>query len=333
MKVQFQYLLVLIVILPGLCLAEMRIGGSIVDFATVDQAKKILSARDDYILRQSPFDRAVRMKTDKPIEQKEYLKFLADCALPWTDMEKQKIEPVVEDLREPLEKLSLPFPKKILLIKTSGREEGDAPHTRSNAVIFPQNSLNKEFGSLKQLLCHEIFHVLTRANPKIRERLYPIIGFLPCDEVKLPDSLNARRITNPDAPFNNHCIQVKFDEQTVWAIPILLSNRDQYDPALGGGMFNYMQCKLLLVDRIPDSNDIRILYNGDQPRLADFHQVSGLMEQVGMNTFYLIGPEEILADNFVKIILPGKRIPSPEILNKIKNVLGQFMIDEKTTPD
>ena len=57
----------------------------------------------------------------------------------------------------------------------------------------------------------------------MREKLYKAIGFEKCDEVEFPAALKDRRITNPDAPRNNHCIRVQVGGKPVWAVPIIYS--------------------------------------------------------------------------------------------------------------
>jgi hypothetical protein len=47
------------------------------------------------------------------------------------------------------------------------------------------------------------------------------------------------------------------------------------------------------------------------------------MEQVGRNTQYIIHPEEILADNFALLVLGESKIPTPEILQKMREVLSR----------
>ena len=54
------------VLVTGSSQAQIKLsGGTTVLFATIDEAKKILVSRDDFVRRMSPFDRAARMKTDK----------------------------------------------------------------------------------------------------------------------------------------------------------------------------------------------------------------------------------------------------------------------------
>jgi hypothetical protein len=46
------------------------------------------------------------------------------------------------------------------------------------------------------------------------------------------------------------------------------------------------------------------------------------MEQIGRNTEYVIHPEEVLADNFALLVLKKANVPSPEILQKMREVLS-----------
>lgn len=89
----------------------------------------------------------------------------------------------------------------------------------------------------------------------------------------------------------------------------------------GGEFFNYLEFRLLLVKRANDSDAVTPLYDGQQPKLIAIKQASGFHEQVGKNTRYIIHPEEILADNFVLLVLGKRNIPSPEIVEKMEIIL------------
>jgi hypothetical protein len=58
-----------------------------------------------------------------------------------------------------------------------------------------------------------------------------------------------------------------------------------------------------------------------QPVLVGVGQLSRFYEQVGRNTRYILHPEEILADNFALLVLDERKVPSPEILDKMQAVL------------
>jgi hypothetical protein len=98
----------------------------------------------------------------------------------------------------------------------------------------------------------------------------------------------------------------------VRAVPILFSNETKYDVNRGGEFFNYLQLSFL---QVPTTSVTR-------PILAAPEEVSGFFEQVGRNTNYVIHPEEILADNFALLILDEHNVPSPEVLEKMRLILG-----------
>ncbi len=302
--------------------AQMKLTeGTTIVFATVEEAKQVLTSRDPFVQGMSPFDRAARLKTDKPVSEKEYLEFVARSILPWQPAEKQKISAAFQSVHDALTALSLPLPEKVLVIKTTGKEEGGAPYTRANAIVLPQAQMRAPAARMAPTLCHELFHIMSRANPGLREKLYETIGFVKCAEVAFPPKLKPRKLTNPDAPNNDHCIRLQVAGQDHWAIPILFSNTETYDVRKGGEFFNYLEFKLLLVERADDSDAVTPLYDGEQPKLIDVPQASGFHEQIGKNTRYIIHPEEILADNFAFLVLGKPNLPSPEIVERLEKIL------------
>lgn len=297
-------------------------------FATATQGRAILTMRDDFVQRISPFDRSARMKTDRSVSEAEYLKFVGAQVLEWTDSDKAALQPALSYVRPRADALDLPWPDTIYLVKSTGNEEGNAPYTRANAIVLPRSELAKKpapgtLGDLPGIVAHELFHILSRHNPALKEKLYAAIGFQPCGEVAFPSRLADRKITNPDAPKNDHCIRVAVDGKKVWVVPILFSNSAKYDPARGGEFFNYLQFQFLRVDGAGAQAPRHATYNDADVQLLDVNRLSGFFEQVGRNTGYIIHPEEILADNFSLLIRGQTNLPSPEIQRKIKAVLDQ----------
>lgn len=287
--------------------------GCTAHFASTAEAAEILGQKDDFIQRLSPFDRASRMKTDKSVSEEEFLAFLKTNVLAWNDAEQKKIEDAITALRPAFEQLKIPFSKKVLFIKTTGAEEGLAFYTRDTAIMMPEKETDRaEVGLLKKTIAHELFHILSRTNPALREKLYEAIGFTNCGEIQFPSELKARKITNPDAPQNDHAIRIRVGGKEVSAVPILFSNEPKYNVARRGEFFSYLQFKFLVM-RKP---------RAAQSQLADPEQVSGFFEQVGRNTNYILHPEEILADNFALLMLNERNVPSPEILERIQRVLN-----------
>jgi hypothetical protein len=287
-------------------------------FAPVDEGAQILTRRDDFIQRLSAFDRSARMKTDKPVSEKQFLEFVKANVVAWTDEEKRKVETAIDDIRPALEALPVLLPKKVHLIKTTGAEEGKAFYTRDTAIVFPQEGLAANSAVIERTICHELFHILSRENPKLRDELYELIGFHKCSEIEFPAELKSRKITNPDAPKNDHYIRLQLAGSEVFGIPILFSRTEKYDPAVGGEFFNYLEFEFLLMESKGGS-----AAKSSRPKLAAPQELSGFEEQVGKNTNYVIHPEEILADNFALLVLGQQDVPSPEILHKMKAILAR----------
>jgi hypothetical protein len=292
-------------------------------FAPAEEGRKILTTRDDFIRALSPFDRAARMKTDREVSEEAFLEFVGRSVLDWTEAEKAALTTALDSLRTPLARMALPWPKVIYLIKTAGAEEGDAAYTRAHALILPRSMLPSNRPVDARLICHELFHVLSRSNPDLRERLYAALGFVKCDEVEFPETLRGRKLTNPDAPANNHCIRVQVDGTNAWVVPLLFSRTEKYDVQRGGAFFRYMEFQFLLVEREGDSPRLKPVPQGQPPRLVGLAQVAGFFEQVGRNTQYIIHPEEILADNFASLVMQDANVPSPEIRKRLQDVLAE----------
>jgi len=293
-------------------------------FASETEAKGMLSARDDFIVRMSPFDRAARMKTAREVSEAQFLEFAASAAEVWDRREREKVESAFRAVRAMVVNLALPLPKQVYVVKTSGVEEGKVAYTRGNAIFLPANILAASERDIQKLLAHELFHISSRSNPDLARALYKSIGFQYCGEIEFPEVLAARKITNPDAPKNDFCIQLVHNRQKVWAIPVLVSQAPKYDTARGGDFFQYLKLSMLMVEPPSAEAGVRVLYNASGPRMADLEQFFGFFEQVGQNTGYLIHPEEILADNFALMVLGERDVRSPEVMTRMQKILTRF---------
>lgn len=285
-------------------------------FASPARSRELLTRRDDFIQRLSPFDRSARVKTEQPVSETEFLRFVGSNIQAW-NQDQERVQAALDQIQERIEGLN--WPDRIELIRTSGREEGNAPYTRGHAIILPDRVFDSDqHPDLKQLLLHELFHILSRGNPALKTELYAGIGFSYCREITLPDSLKSRKITNPDAPMLDFCIQLNLQGQPIRAVPVLFSKTPSYSQ--GGEFFDYLSFQFLLLE----SDGSSFLSVSQEPgyRLADPGDVTGFFEQVGRNTDYVLHPEEILADNFALLMLEVQDVPSPEILFQMKEILS-----------
>jgi len=278
------------------------------------EARKILTTRDIFILSLSPFDRASRLKTESSVSQNVFLDFISKQTLDWGSFESTGVESILESIISKLDQYSLKFPKKVSIVKTTGREEGNAAYCRGNAIVLPQSLINTPY-QLKNLITHELFHIYSKNNPKKRTELYNIIGFFECPELEFPEELSTLKITNPDAPR----INCYLEDNNLNVMPILYSN-EPYNMKKRGEFFDYLEFRLLAVN-IKQGDCCEPLYKNGKLQLFRVEEIRSFIQKIGMNTDYIIHPEEILAENFVLLLNNSRYIRNPEILEKIGDII------------
>ncbi len=286
-----------------------------ITFLNKFEARKILTEKDQFILSLSPFDRASRLKTESQVSQNTFLNFISKQTLDWGSFECTSIESILDSIISKLDKYSLKFPRKISIIKTTGKEEGNAAYCRGNAIILPQSFVNTPY-TLKNLLTHELFHIYSKNNPTKRSELYKQIGFFECSELEFPEELSALKITNPDAPI----ISCYFEDKDQKLMPMLFSN-EPYNMKKRGEFFDYLEFRLLGVEL--NKECFSPLYKNGRLQLFRSDDIQSYVQKIGLNTDYIIHPEEILAENFVLLVNNSRYIRSPEILERINKVLSQ----------
>ncbi|MEO8432597.1 MAG: hypothetical protein ABI592_13880 [Acidobacteriota bacterium] len=297
--------------------------GSTVELASAATGARLLVEKDVFVRALGPFDRSSRLKTDRDVSEAEYLAFVARQTREWSASEKAVLRPMLLAFREKTSALAMRMPPTVYLLKTTGLEEGMAAYCRGAAVVLPAKLVAGDPKQLQSVLFHELFHIFSRHNPQSRQALYRIVGFQTCPQIPYPEALASRRITNPDAPVLDAVIRVKSGAETVTATPILFSKTERYDAKQGGEFFESLVFRLLVVEE--SGGLFRAAADAaGQPRLLDPAALPDYREQVGRNTDYLIHPEEILADNFVLLVLPSAGPPpSPRILEELRAVLAK----------
>ena len=296
-------------------------GESVIKFATQKEAAKLLGKRDRFVAAMSTFDRHSRLRNETATEA-DVLELASSAALGWSPANIKKMKKVIESARTKFAKFKIPFPKTVLLIQSNGKEEGGAAYCRSNAVILPSSRVAKHsLEEMESLLIHELFHILSSHNPKLRTSLYKIVGFQTCDPIPLPKSLTGRKITNPDAPLFDCYINLDTKDNQVKATPVLFSSVEKYDAEKGGSFFKYLTFKLMVVEEVKDKFQAEIY--GGEPIMLSPGGLKSYFEQIGNNTKYIIHPDEILADNFTFLILKKKGLKTPRIVEEMSQQLSR----------
>lgn len=285
-------------------------------YASQAEAVAALRTPDDFIDRLSPFDRSARLKTAGEVSKAAFLDYVSQQAKDWTPEERARVQSALQPLLRTLKDLPLGQMQQVMLVRTTGREEGGAAYTRGSSIILPDSVFNDEQGDLAGLLAHEFMHILSRANPKLRDRLYQVIGFEKCAEVLLPAGLADRKITNPDAPVWTHGIRVRAEGREVLAVPVLLASVTRYPEGRKDEFFQFLSLRFKAFKLDADGQAGEAL-----PSLLGIHQLEGFFEKTGRNTAYIIHPEEILADNFKLLVTGATGVASPEIIKGLRQVL------------
>jgi hypothetical protein len=289
-------------------------------FASLEEGRQILTTRDTYIEQMSPFDRSCRMRTAASVSEKEFLDFVSNNVLAWENDDEKFLRPVLTLIESKLKEFSSFLPEKVYLVKTSGNEEGGAAYTRGGAIVIPRSMLGANEGTLCKLLSHELFHIITRRDTRLRDELYATIGFTKCPPFEFPKALKNRKITNPDSPVSDHCISAKVGTQKLLVVPILYSTTEKYEKIHGEELFDYLQTAFLAVARDVGPGRKPAPLGGAKGKLYNEAELGGFFEQVGKNTDYTIHPEEILADNFSYLLFGITDLESPEVVEKMKKV-------------
>ena len=294
--------------------------GTEVVFASVEEAKKQLTQKDSFIKSLSLFDRSARLKTDKPVSEKEFLEYVADQVRPWTVGEEVRIKAAFKSITSRIEGFNLDLPREILLIKTTGREEGGAAYCRSNAIILPRQMLTRQNNDLEKLLTHELCHILLSNNPILKESLCRAINFRKCNDIELPEKLRDIKLTNPDGVKNDHYVEVEYDNSIIQAVPIIYSSSPKYDVAEGGEFFRYLKINMLLIEKEGDTWRYKRNDKGG-PILLELKDVPDYFNRIGSNTNYVIHPEEIIAENFVLVVQETRPVKSEWVIEKMRKLL------------
>jgi hypothetical protein len=314
----------------GLALsAHAQQNGAAFVFADRAQARAVLGARDDYVRATGALERSAKLRSAETVNQERFAARMADEALAWNGNERRLLEPLLERLDRFVSGTKWRRPAQILMVKASDQLLEGLPHTRANAIVLPQSEVGHGSGDLAYLVAHELFHVLSRADPALREELYAAIGFRRCARLEMTEALRRLRITNPDAVERWHFIQVRAGERAAEALPFLHLPAGEFDPR--AGFKEHLTVSWLPVQR-----------NGERCAVAPGaqnlrpEQLEGLYEQIGRNTEYLIHPEEILADNFALLFLASgsgtpPQVPSPQVLERMKRIMFSASAARRTS--
>lgn len=299
------------------------------NFVKVDEGQELLVRPDDYLTEMVNFDYRVRLQSNDPCHLDDYLQLLRNSVIEWEDEEIVVILREYEKHRHRLMRFNLDWPETIYFVKTDGSDESNVAYCRSdNIIVLSQKHIDRiVIGEPNpHVLWHELWHILSRNNPKKCEQLYRTLGFRYMKEFKIPEFLINHRVTNPDAPKFDVVMQIETEgDGPTWMAPVCYYNRDEIQD---DSFFKYYVTELLVVEPVDESMKSwkARLNNDGELELINPRDCENFWEQVGENTNYINHPEEILAENFVFFMMgqePDNPLPSPWVIERMEEILFQ----------
>lgn len=305
----------LITITVSVCLTFSAVAGSVyfpfldVTVAIADSADgaRFLSQDDAYLSHLSTFDMHGRFMDKKSHTVQEYLQYAAantrNCEVQDQETVKKSFGAIADFIKN--NKLQLHLPDTIWFIRSTCAEEfGASGYTRRNGIVIKTGE-----GISTGLVAHELFHVMTRNDPKLADELYQNIGFKKCNDIKIAPFMDGLNITNPDCPYYRHYITVGDKEY----ILVFYSKK----PYNGGTVFESKDLDIKLMQLTGDDTHKKPAIKDGMPVLYSLDENPGIMQQIGVNTNYILHPEEICAEHFAALVT-NKQVPQPEFLEKMK---------------
>lgn len=272
--------------------------------------------KENFFSLITPLDVSIQMKKNFEAETpraeiiSEYKAFLKTDVLDFSKEEMEFVNEVIKEAYEMANKVSTTvFPKEIKLIKTHANHYGQgAYYTRENCIIIPKDELalrNKE-GFLETMF-HEISHIYTRYHPVKQKALYKLIGFSNIGNMSnllIKPELKNRILLNPDGV--NFAYYIELNEKNgrpYSAIPIIKSNESKYINSKND-FFDYIDFSLYKIDI---QHGVRVKTDAEGNSTIDMDNIPDFFEKITTNTSYIIHPDEIIADNFMYIMMREKK--------------------------
>lgn len=283
-------------------------------YADVSEGIELMLGNTEYYEGLTANDLEYKMQK-KNATLEEYKEFAKLQVLEFSEEEKKALDECMASINEKVSKKGKNIPPidQIVFIKTTQEEEcGSSAYTHGTQIYLSSivtKMLTLDDESIKihgeNLLWHEIFHCLTRCNPDFRKEMYKLINFTVQEEdYKIPPSVLEYFISNPDVERHNSSAVFDIGGKQVECFTALVTTKHFEKP--GDSFFECMTTALVPVDGTD------IFYTPDDA--VNFNEIFGI------NTGYVIDPEECLADNFGYAMTygvggpDGSGYPTPEII-------------------
>lgn len=271
-----------------------------INFTLADKAtaRRLITTEDVYTRNLSAYDLELRGIT--PPTHERYLELAADSVEDFTPDDISDMEESLAFLAENLDYQGIHLPPigEVTLVKTNmrGYEENAAGYTRGKTIFLFSDWVESEYtGEVASLICHELFHVLSRNCPEFRKSMYDIIGFTIMDhDVPVPELDNLAFVSNPDVVHHDSYIEIpingKKERGMIMTFGKLPLPKDT-------NLFRMLIPHLLVLDANGQPNGV--FYN--------VHRNDEIMKTLETrmgdeNIYFLVDPEECMASHFVAAV-------------------------------
>jgi len=290
-----------------------------VRFATVAEGRYALGADDAWIAATSDFQRAATAGVPPPVSKAAFREFAASTVQPWPAAQEARWRAAFDAVLARAAALRVPLPEEILVVDTDGRDAANAPYTRGHAIVLPAAALPPATSPTADafLVAHELFHVVSRHDPALANRLYALVGFEPVEPLQWPPAWLPARIANPDAPLDRHAMRIVIAGREALVMPLLVATRTELRP--GETFFSVMELRLLEVSAALGRPTLPVL-RGSEPVWHAPARLPAYAERLGGNTGYILHADEVLADNFAQLVT-GRTVANPGLVKRIEAAL------------
>lgn len=304
----------------------------VVSFIDSTEASTAITTDKDenFFDKISEADILIQMKKTQPFgsaaEAKQaYIKFLATQVSSWTTDEKIVMSDIMDRAKRMCDSLNPRiYPGGIRLIKIKTLPYGnDAYFTRGNDIIIPENIFPLEAPEKQvPVMLHEIFHILSRKDRKLRDATYKMIGFVkPQKPIILPESLKQILLYNPDGLSTDHLIMLRDGSEQKAALPLIYSRYGSYREGIRS-YFDYLQFDIFEMKDTANQLVVKANDNGGTTLASRF--TGDFFRQIRDNTQYIIHPDEIMADNFMLAIQAYNGVGYSRFSDEGKNLIDEL---------
>jgi len=297
----------------------------------------IVDQSDGFFDKIMPLEMSIQMKKEKVSEDRmqvlqDYKDFLQIDVEDFTKEENEFVNGIMQEAFQLCNSINPAiFPKKIRLVKTKGKHYGNSVYyTREDMIVIPKNELQaRNKNAFLKVMIHEIFHIYSRYNPAKRHELYALVGFKPMEaRTILPTILQNRLLFNPDGINFNYAMDLKNkDGEMIKVMPIIVSAKDAFSKK-NPAFFDYVKFDLYQLS-YNQNNSFEVLTDERGFSTLNLGELPDFFNQIKDNTQYIIHPDEILADNFMYVMLAQQKAgkfsgysdEGTELLEEIRDIL------------